>query len=108
KMMVISDADGKRLGQTTIGAGPDGAAWSDGLVFSANGADGTVTIVGESAPGKFQTLATVPTSAGARTIAADPAAHKLYLPAADYKPAQAGQRRQGIPDTFRILVLEAQ
>ncbi len=108
KMMVISGTDGKRLAQAAIGAGADGVAWLDGLAFSANGVDGTATIVGESAPGKFQALATIPTAAGARTIAADPATHKLYLPTADLKPGQTGERRQGIPGTFRILVLERQ
>ncbi len=108
KMMIVSAGDGKRLAQVGIGAGPDGAAWLDGQVFSANGADGTITVVGEDASGKFQAQATIPTAAGARTIAADPATHKLYLPVADMKPAQAGERRQGIPGTFRILVLERQ
>lgn len=108
KMMIVSDTKGKRLAQVTIGAGPDGVAWLDGQAFSANGADGTITVVGEDAAGKFQAQATIPTAPGARTIAADPATHKLYLPVADYKPAQAGERRQGIPGTFRILVLERQ
>jgi hypothetical protein len=108
KMMVISGTNGKRLAQADIGSGPDGVAWLDGQAFSANGADGTVTIVGESAPGKFQTVATIPSAAGARTIAADAATHKLYLPTADLKPGQTGERRQGIPGTFRILVLERQ
>lgn len=108
KMLVVSGADGKRLGQSAIGSGPDGVAWQDGYAFSANGEDGTVSIVGESAPGKFQTVATVTSAAGARTIAGDPATHKLYLPTADLKPGKTGERRQGIPDTFRILVLERQ
>ncbi len=108
KMMIVSDASGKRAAQVAIGAGPDGVAWLDNLAFSANGVDGTVTVVGESAPGKFQPLATIPSAAGARTIAADSATHKLYLPTADLKPGQTGERRQGIPGTFRILVLERQ
>lgn len=109
KMMIVSDTKGKRLAQVVIGSGPDGVAWMDGMAFSANGADGTITVAGESVPGKFQSLATITSALGARTIAADPATHKLYLPAADYKPGQAaGEKRQGIPDTFRILVLERQ
>lgn len=108
KMMIVSDSGGKRLAQADIGSGPDGVAWLDGQAFSANGADGTVTVVGEEAPGKFVAQATIASAPGARTIAADPATHKLYLPAADLKPGQAGERRQGIPGTFRILVLERQ
>lgn len=108
KMMIVSDTKGKRVAQVAIGSGPDGVAWLDGMAFSANGADGNVTAAVENAPGKYQVAATIPTAAGARTIAADPATHKLYLPAADYKPGQAGEKRQGVPDTFRILVLERQ
>ncbi|HEX7645186.1 MAG TPA: YncE family protein [Burkholderiaceae bacterium] len=108
KMMIVSTGDGKRLAQVPIGAGPDGAVWLDGQAFSANGADGTITVAGEDASGQFQVQATIPTAPGARTIAADPVTHRLYLPVADYKPAQAGERRQGIPGTFRILVLERQ
>jgi hypothetical protein len=67
-----------------------------------------VSMVGESAPGKFETMATIPTTFGARTIAADPATHKLYIPAADFTPADKGGKRQGIAGTFRILILEKQ
>jgi YVTN family beta-propeller protein len=108
KMMIVTGSDGKRAAQVAVGSGPDGVAWLDGLAFSANGVDGNVTIVGESTPGKFQPLATIPSAAGARTIAADAATHKLYLPTADLKPGTTGERRQGIPGTFRILVLERQ
>ncbi|MBV8667106.1 MAG: YncE family protein [Burkholderiaceae bacterium] len=107
-MMVVSATDGKRLGQPKIGGSPDGVAWMDGFAFSANGEDGTVSVVGETAAGKFETVATVATAFGARTIAADPATHKLYVPAADFAPASGGGKRQGMPGTFRILVLEKQ
>ncbi len=105
KMMVISAPDGKAIAQTSIGSGPDGVAWMDGYAFSANGADGNVSMVAETSPGKFKTVATIVTAAGARTIAADPATHKLYLPVSDFKPGVKGEKRQGLPDTFRVLVL---
>ena len=41
-------------------------------------------MVGETSPGKFEPVATIQTTRGARTIAADQKAHKLYLPAAEY------------------------
>jgi streptogramin lyase len=106
KMMVVSAPDGKTIAQVPIGSGPDGVAWLDGYAYSANGADGTISVVGTGSDGKFQNLSTIATAVGARTIAADPATHKLYLPTADFKPAENGAKRQGIPDTFRILVLE--
>jgi hypothetical protein len=77
----------------------------DGAAFSANGHDGTISVV-ETTSGRFETVETIPTAVGARTIAADPATHRLYLPAADLAPAKAGERRVGVPGSFFVLVLE--
>jgi YVTN family beta-propeller protein len=109
KMMVVSDpVAGKVLATPAIGAGPDGVAFDDGYAFSANGRDGTITIVGETSPGKFEPVATIATQRGARTIAADPKMHRLYLPAAEFGPpaeVKEGARPQAIPDTFQIVVV---
>jgi DNA-binding beta-propeller fold protein YncE len=111
KMMVISDpAAGKVLGSVAIGPGTDGVAFDDGYAFSANGGDGTITMVGETSPGKFEAVATIQTMRGARTIGADQKAHKLYLPAAEYGPAAESKdgkkgRPQAIPDSFQIIVV---
>jgi len=107
KMMMVVSLDGKIIAQPAIGNGSDGVAFMDGYAFSSNGADGTITVVGQ-VDGKFQTVAWIPTQLGARTIAADPATHRLYLPTADFLPAVAGERRQGIPTTFRVIVLQKQ
>jgi len=104
--MAIVDADGRVVGRPSIGAGPDGVAWLDGAAFSANGRDGTISVVRETRPGHFETVETIPTAAGARTIAADRSAHRLYLPTAQFEPAVEGQRRKGIAGTLRVLVLE--
>jgi DNA-binding beta-propeller fold protein YncE len=113
KMMIVSDpAAGKVIAMPAIGQGPDGVVFDDGYAFSANGRDGNITMVGETSPGKFEPVATIATQNGARTIGADPKAHKLYLPAAEFGPAQppppgggrAG-RPQAIPDSFMIIVV---
>ena len=111
-IMVVSDpATGKVLATPAIGSGPDGVAFDDGYAFSSNGADGTITMVGETAPGKYEPVATIPTTRGARTIGADQKAHKLYLPAGEYGPAPAADkdgktgRPQAIPGSFQILVV---
>jgi YVTN family beta-propeller protein len=106
KQMVIVAPDGKVLGRPAIGAGSDGVAWMDGAAWSANGQDGTISVVRETRPGRFASTETIPTAPGARTIAADPARHRLYLPTADLQPAVAGTRRVGVPGSFYILVLE--
>ena len=110
KVMIVSDpASGKVLATPAIGSGPDGVAFDDGYAFSAN-REGNITMVGESAPGKYDVVATIPTQLGARTIGADQKAHKLYLPTAEYgapaasKDGKAG-RPQAVPDSFMILVV---
>jgi YVTN family beta-propeller protein len=111
KMMIVSDpAAGKVLASLPIGGGTDGVAFDDGYACSANGAAGTITMVGETSPGKFEVVATIPTTRGARTIAADQKAHKLYLPAAEFGPPAEGKdgkkgRPQAIPDSFQIVIV---
>ena len=111
KLMVVSDpASGKVLATPAIGGGTDGVAFDDGYAFSANGADATITMVGETSPGKFEPVATIPTQRGARTIAADQKAHKLYLPAAEYGPPGESKdgkkaRPQPLADSFQIVVV---
>lgn len=107
-LMVVSDpSTGRVIGQAPIGRGPDGVAWMDGQAYSANGQDGTVSVVAESSPGKFETVATAPTARGARTIVADPEGHRLFTPTADFAAAAAsGARPEAIPHTFRVLVLK--
>jgi YVTN family beta-propeller protein len=101
-MMIVSNpATGKVLATPAIGTGVDGVAFDDGYAFSANGGDGTITMIDD----KFQVVATIPSQRGARTIASDEKAHKLYLPAAEFGPAPAKGRPQAIPDSFQIVVV---
>lgn len=111
KLMIVSDpAAGKVLATVPIGAGTDGAAFDDGYAFSANG-EGSITMVGETSPGKYEALATIPTQRGARTITVDHATHKLYLPAAEYgataatKEGTKGGRPQPLADSFQVIVV---
>src|SRR5579863_4954009 len=92
KMAIVSDpATGKVLAQPAIGSRPDGVAYDDGYWFSANGGDGTITMIGEVSPGKYDAVATIKTAATARTIGSDQKAHKLYLPAAVQGPPTEGK-----------------
>lgn len=116
QIMTIADMQtGALIATVPIGAGVDGNAYDPetGLAFSANGLDGTLTVVRESEPGKFEVAETVPTQRGARTLALDPKTHYLYLPTAQLSlrpasaPAPEGRRPkpQIVKDTFEILVL---
>jgi DNA-binding beta-propeller fold protein YncE len=103
KMMIVSAADGTRLAQVPIGVGADGVAWLDGAAYSANGSDGTITVVDTSGP-RIEAVAMIPSAVGARTIAADAATGRLYLPTAAFQPSTTGGRRVGVDGTLHILV----
>lgn len=84
KVMVVSDPDaGKVVASVPIGEGSDGAGIDPdrGLIFSSNGADGTLTLV-HFVDGKYEVALTIPTAKSARTMVVDPGTHRVYLPAA--------------------------
>ncbi|MBZ5631978.1 MAG: YncE family protein [Acidobacteriia bacterium] len=107
KMVMVDPDGGKVIGSVDIGPGADGAAFDNGFAFSSNGGDGTMTVVQETSPGKFEVVETVQTARTARTIGADPKTHKLYLPAAEQGPPPAGGKGRGtiVPDSFHILIV---
>ncbi len=79
--MVITDANtGKVLQTLPIGGDPDAAIWDSQrkLAFSANGEDGTLTVIGEN-NGKYHVQQTVKTAIGARTMAMDNASGVIWL-----------------------------
>jgi DNA-binding beta-propeller fold protein YncE len=101
--MVILDAkSGKILGTTAIGKGVDGVAYDPALGFavSANGKDGTLSVVKEIATGKFETIQTVKTFSGAKTITVDLKMHQFLLPC-DVPNGKDGK-------TFGIVVVGAE
>lgn len=115
KVMAVVDADsGKVIASVPIGEGVDGVAFDagKGLVFSANGRDGTITVVKESSPAVFTAIAAVPTKRGARTITLDEATHAIYLTTAQFGPPPSPTAERPhpwpsiIPGTFELLVVE--
>src|SRR5271169_6039023 len=110
KVMAILDTEtGKVIDTVPIGEGVDGNGLDPktGLAFSSNG-DGTLTVVRESSPDKFEVVETVATQRGSRTMAIDPMTHNIYLPAAQFSPQTAeGPRPRPImiKDSFSVLVV---
>ena len=102
----------KVIATPKIGQGPDAAAFDPGtgLAFSSNGASSTLSIV-KQVNGSYQTVDTVNTERGARTMALDPQTHKIFLLAAEFGPApppKEGQKKGRapvIPDSFHVLVV---
>ena len=113
-MAVTDSVSGKQVARVVIGSGPDAAAFDSqlGLVFSSNGMDGTLTVIHEESADEYRVLATVTTQVSARTMALDPATHRIYLAAAKLgatPPATTEQphpRPSIAPDSFSILVAQ--
>jgi len=114
KMMAVVDADsGKVLATPAIGEGVDATAFDSetGLAFASCG-EGVLTVVKEESPSKFSVAESVPTQAGARTMALDVKTHRVFVVTAKFGPPPAPTadnphpRRSILPDTFVALVLE--
>ena len=109
--MAVTDADtGKVVATPAIGNGPDAAGFDPGtgLAFSSNGEDGTLTAIHEDGPDTYTVAQTLPTQAGARTMALDTKTHRVYVVTATPLPAEPGAqpwRRSYAPGTFVVLVL---
>ncbi len=113
KVMTVLDTEaGKVIAVVPIGAGVDGNGFDPktGLAFSSNG-DGTLTVVRESSPGKFEVVETLTTQRGSRTMAIDPKTHNIYLPAAQFSgqttPTAEGTRPRPvmIKGSFAVIVV---
>ncbi len=115
QVMTVTDAlSGKSIARIVIGRGADGAGYDAelGLVFSSNGIDGTLTVIHQDSPDEYRVIATVTTQVSARTMALDPATHRIYLPAAQFGPTPAATaerplpRAHVVPDSFVVLVAQ--
>ena len=113
KIMAILDTEsGKLIATVPIGEGVDGTGFDPGtgLAFSSNG-DGTLTVVRESSPGKFEVAEIVTTEPRARTMAIDPKTHNIYVPTAKFSsppattPEGSKPRPTVIKDSFAVLVV---
>ena len=101
---LVDAATGAALGDLAIGDGPDQTAADPARdrVYIPSGRDGMVTVIdtGAKLP---RVVATVPSQAGARGGAVDPATGTLWTIAAKYEPAVAGARPKAIPGSVEVL-----
>src|SRR5438105_3030176 len=82
KNSVVTDAStGKVVAVIPNGTRVDALGWDPGrkLIYIPNGGEGNVTVVHQDSADKYTVVATVPTFAGAKTIAVDPNTHNVYL-----------------------------
>ena len=112
KHMAITDSNtGKYLGTAAIGDGPDAAGYdpAHNLAFASCG-EGVLSVVDASKP-TYPTVETLPSQAGARTMAYDASTDRVYLVAAQFGPRPATTpenprpRPTIVPGSFTILVI---
>lgn len=101
-------ANGKIVSKLPIGEGCDGAAFDpiNKIIFAPNGGDGTITVIKEKSANEFTSLGNITTKRGARTITIDKKNGTLFLPTADFAPADPQNpraRRAMLPGTFQVL-----
>ena len=109
KFLVVMDAtNGKVVDKLPIGDGCDGVGFDNGLknIYASCG-EGKLTVIHEDNGDKYSVVTNVPTNRSARTVAVNESLHTIYLPAADFGTAAAGERRPPmIPGTFQVLVIK--
>lgn len=110
KMAIVDYTSGQLLGLASIGDSPDAAGFDpkNGLAFSSNGGNATLSIIDTTKAG-FPTVQTVKTAKGARTMAFDASTGRVYLVTAEFGAPLATAphaRPSVVPGTFEILVVE--
>lgn len=107
-LVVLNTENGSIVNTPAIGDGCDGTAFDPDLdyIYSSNG-DGTLTIIKEISKDNYEILENVITKRGARTLTVDHVTHTVYLPTANFKPLETGERRPSmLPGSFQILVVK--
>jgi YVTN family beta-propeller protein len=108
-MVVINSDTGAVIATLPIGKGNDAMAFDARRrrVFSANGADGTISVYQQKTPDEYSALATIPTAVSGRTMDVDSATGRLFVAAADTDPSPTpGGRARPRPGTLRLMMLD--
>jgi DNA-binding beta-propeller fold protein YncE len=110
-VMAVSDyQSGKVITTLPIGAGVDGAGFdaASGNAFASN-ADGTLTVIHQDTPDKYQVIENVQTQQGSRNMGLDPTNHRVFVAAGKFGPPPTGGRRGPVlPGSFALMVIERQ
>ena len=111
KMSVIDSTTGKLLANPSIGDGPDAAGWS-AATRSPSPPPATASSPSSTPPRPATPLSRAcPRSAGARTMAYDPATDRIYLVTADFgprpdpTPQNPRPRPPVVPGSFTVIVV---
>lgn len=114
KVLTVVNADsGAVVATLPIGAGTDGAAFDPKrkLVFSANGGDGTISVIRENTPDRYESLGEIRTGITGRTLTINPGTGRLFVAVAAIDPSapigRAG-RAKPLPGSLKVLFLDPQ
>ena len=104
---IISAIDGHDVASIKVGAGADAVILDSArrLVFIPSGHSGTLSVITLQDPSAPQLVQTLTTKVGTRTGALDPDTGRVYLPSAEFQPAQRGEWPNVIPGTMKFLVV---
>src|SRR5690606_27776310 len=109
-MFIALDAStGRVVTRIPIGHGIDGFAIDEQRqrIVTANGGDGTLTVIGQTGADRFSLLGTIGTRSGARMMYMDERTGRLYVVNADYTDGVAGADgeapRNYHPNSFVVL-----
>ena len=106
KLAVLDSDSGRVVAVPAIGSDPDGAAFNPKTqqIFTSN-REGTLSVLREVSPDKYEAQQTLKTEAGARTLALDEKTGRIYLVTARTGPKPAGGGSAPLlPETFVLLV----
>jgi YVTN family beta-propeller protein len=114
-LTVVNAQSGAVVATLPIGTGTDGAAFDPvrKLIFSSN-FDGTVSVIREVSPEKYQALDSIKTQVTGKNMTIDPTSGRLYVAVADIDPnapvATGPNGRPGrpkpLPGSLKILFLD--
>ncbi|HEX4635599.1 MAG TPA: YncE family protein [Rhizomicrobium sp.] len=114
-LTVVNAQSGTVVATLPIGTGTDGAAFDPvrKLIFSSN-FDGTVSVIQEVSPDKYQSLDSIKTQVTGKNMTIDPASGRLYVAVADIDPnapvPMGANGRPGrpkpLPGSLKILFLD--
>jgi DNA-binding beta-propeller fold protein YncE len=106
KLAVLDSDDGHVVATPAIGSDPDGAVFEPKTqrIFTSN-REGTLSVLREASPDRYEALQTLATQPGARTLALDETTGRIYMPTARTgKVPAAGGAAPILPETFVLLV----
>jgi len=106
RLAVLDTDSGRVVATPAIGKDPDGAAFDPRTqrIFTSN-REGTLSVLREVSPDRYEAVQTLATEPGARTLALDESSGRIFLPTAKTGPAPAGGGAAPLlPQSFVVLV----